>query len=140
MDGRDLLRFVDIDPNLEGNNEQIITRLNTEQYDLPLAFRIGLAWDVIKTPASRITVATDALSPNDYTEYVNAGLEYAFREMVFLRGGYKGLGVPGDEVGYALGGGVNYDFDSTIRLRIDYAYSDFGRLDNTQRISMGILF
>ena len=140
MDGRDLLRFIDIDPSLDGNNEQIISRLNTEKYDLPLAFKIGIAYDMINSELQRVSIALDALSPNDYSEYVNSGIEYSFREMIFLRGGYKGMGAPNQEVGFSLGGGVNYSFDQSLTIKIDYAFTDFGRLENTQRLSLGLLF
>ncbi len=140
MDGKDLLIFVDIDPSLDGNNDRIISRLNTEKYDIPLAFRIGFAYDVLKTEFQTVSVAVDALSPNDYSEYVNTGFEYGFRDMVFLRGGYKGMGVSDQEVGFSLGGGVKYAFDQSLKLKLDYAYTDYGRLENTQRISIAVNF
>jgi opacity protein-like surface antigen len=140
MSGKDLLHFHDIDPNLDGNNPQIISGLNTEKYDLPLAFRIGVAYDILESEYQRVTMAVDALSPNDYHEYVNTGIEYGFRDMVFLRGGYKGFGVSNQEVGYSVGGGLNYALDQSLKLKLDYAYTDFGRLENAQRISLTIGF
>ena len=77
---------------------------------------------------------------NDFKEYLNAGLEYGFREMIFLRGGYKGIGVSNQEVGYSIGGGVNYSLDQSLKLKLDYAYTHFGRLENAQRISLSIGF
>ena len=140
MDGTDLKRFIDIDPNIDGNNTQIIAKLNTEEYDMPLIFRIGLAYDVVKTDFQRITVAFDAVSPNDYKEYVNGGLEYSYSDYFFLRGGYKGIGLSDSEVGFSLGGGVNIPFDESFQMKVDYAYTDFGRLDNVQRISLSAFF
>ena len=140
MDGTDLKRFIDIDPNTDGNNTQIIAKLNTEEYDMPLIFRIGLAYDLIKTDFQRITLAFDAISPNDYKEYVNGGLEYSYSDYFFLRGGYKGIGLSDSEVGFSLGGGVNIPFDESFQMKVDYAYTDFGRLDNVQRISLSAYF
>ena len=140
MDGTDLKRFIDIDPNTDGNNTQIIAKLNTEEYDMPLIFRIGLAYDLIKTDFQRITLAFDAISPNDYKEYVNGGLEYSYSDYFFLRGGYKGIGLSDSEVGFSLGGGVNIPFDESFQMKVDYAYTDFGRLDNVQRISLSAFF
>ena len=140
MQGKDLLHFHDKDPNIDGNNPQIISGWNTGEYDLPLVFRIGLAYDMIKNVDQRITLAFDGLTPNDYSEYLNAGIEYGFREMVFLRGGYKGIGVSDQEVGFSLGGGVNYAFDQSLKLKLDYAYTDYGRLEYAQRISLAIAF
>jgi len=140
MDGVDLKRFIDIDPNIDGNNTQIIANLNTEEYDIPLIFRIGLAYNVIKTDFQRITVAFDAVSPNDYGEYVNGGLEYSYSDFFFLRGGYKGIGLADSEVGFSLGGGVNIPFDESFQMKVDYAYTDFGRLDNVQRFTLSAYF
>ncbi len=140
MDGKDLLSFVDIDPSLDGNNEYIISRLNTESYDIPLSFRVGLAFDPIKTDFHRITTTIDGVTPNDYTEHLNIGIEYGFREMVFLRAGYKGIGIKDAEMGFSAGGGLKYAMNKNIGLVIDYAFVDFGRLKNVQRFSLSILF
>ena len=140
MDGKDLLTFVDIDPNLDGNNENVISRLNTEKYDLPITFRVGFAYDPVKTDFHRITTTLDGVTPNDYNEHINVGVEYGFREMVFLRSGYKGIGLSNSEVGFSAGGGIKYSIDSDLGLVIDYAYVDFGRLDNVQRFSIKLVF
>ena len=63
----------------------------TDQYDLPLTFRIGFSMDVIKSRYIRVKAAFDATHPNDNTEYMNAGIEFAYDELVFIRGGYKSL-------------------------------------------------
>lgn len=140
MDGKDLLTFVDTDPSLDGNNEYIISRLNTEGFDLPLSFRVGLAYDPVKTDFHRITTTLDGITPNDYTEHLNIGMEYGFREMVFLRAGYKGIGIKDAEVGFSIGGGIKYTMENNLGLLIDYAYVDFGRFDNVQRFSLNVLF
>ena len=140
MDGTDLKRFIDVDPNIDGNNSQIIAVLGTEAYDIPLIFRIGVAYNVIKTDFQRITVAFDAVSPNDYGEYINGGLEYSYSDFFFLRGGYKGIGLSDSEVGFALGAGVNIPFDQSFQMKVDYAYTDFGRLGDVQRITLSAFF
>ncbi len=140
MNGKDLLTFVDVDPNLKGNNEYIVSRLNTEKFDIPLNFRIGLAYDPIKTDFSRVTITMDGVSPNDFNEYLNVGMEYAFRNMVFLRTGFKGIGIHNAEGGFSAGAGIKYKMTGQLGLVIDYAYVDFGRLNNVQRFSLRILF
>jgi opacity protein-like surface antigen len=95
---------------------------------------------VIKTDFQRITVAFDAVSPNDYGEYLNGGLEYSYSDFFFLRGGYKGIGLSDSEVGFSLGGGVNIPFDESFQMKVDYAYTDFGRLENVQRITLSAFF
>ncbi len=140
LDGKDLLSFIDIDPNLKGNNENVIAKLNTEKYDIPLNFRVGFAYDPIKTDFSRLTLTVDGVSPNDFKEYLNSGIEYGFREMVFLRAGYRGLGTKALEGGLSLGGGIRYKVSSSLTLKVDYAYVDYGRLENVQRFSISLGF
>jgi len=140
MDGKDLLVFHDIDPNLKGNNENVIAKLSTEQYDIPLIFRVGMAYDPVKTEFHRITISADGVTPNDYKEYLNVGMEYAFRDMVFLRTGYKGIGVKDFEGGFSAGGGIKYSMNSGLGIVVDYAYVDWGRLKNVQRFSLSLVF
>ncbi len=140
MDGKDLLTFKDIDPNLKGNNENVIAKLNTEKFDIPLLFRIGFAYDPVKTDFQRITMSIDGITPNDFNEYLNLGMEYAFRETVFLRAGYRGLGVSSLEGGMSVGGGLQYKVNGGLGLKIDYAYVDYGRLNNVQRFSLSLVF
>jgi len=124
ISGEDLLVQKDIDPSINGNNESVNALLSTDKFDLPLNLRIGLAYDPIKTSNSRLTVAVDGLHPNDNTESVNAGAEYAmFNERFFVRGGYRNLFQDENENSYTLGFGVNYRSES-MQFRFDYAYAD----------------
>ncbi len=140
MSGRNALLFVDIDPTINGNNDQIRAHLDMEKWDIPLQFRVGLAFDPIKTSVMRLTVGADAVHPSDNNEYLNGGIEYAFKEMLFLRGGYRGLGIDQLEGGLTLGGGFQYDFGGTAKIRLNYAYVDYGRLDSVNRYSISVAF
>ena len=89
---------------------------------------------------NKLTVAADAIHPNDNYEAINAGIEYSFNNMLFLRAGYKSLFQKDSEEGFTLGAGLNYRLMSTVVLKIDYAYADFGVLENVQRFSLGLRF
>jgi hypothetical protein len=140
MDGKDLLVQHDIDPNIYGNNDQILANLKTDEFPLPLTFRIGLAMDVLDNEDHRITLAADALHPNDNNESVNVGAEYVFDNLIAFRVGYKSLFLSNSEEGLTAGVGINYDFNPDFGVRFDYAYQDFGVLDYTQHFSLGIKF
>jgi predicted porin len=140
MDGKDLLVQHDIDPNIYGNNDQILANLQTDEFPLPLTFRIGLAMDVLDTEEHRFTIAADALHPNDNSESVNVGAEYMFNNLIAFRVGYKSLFLDNSEEGLTAGVGLNYDFNTDFGVRVDYAYQDFGVLDYTQHFSLGIKF
>ena len=88
LEGRDNLKIAQVGGG-EGN--LINTDIQLDAFDLPLIFRVGVAADVVKDGEHRLTAALDAVHPNDNTEYLNTGVEYAWNEIVFLRGGWKSL-------------------------------------------------
>ena len=137
LSGRDLLVLTNTGP---GGSNIINTEHQVDEYDLPLMFRIGVAIDAIKTDEMRLTVETNAIHPNDNTEYVNSGLEYSWNERIFLRAGYKSLFERDSEQGLTFGLGINYRMVDLVTLKFDYAYQDFGRLKNVHYLTLGVSF
>jgi len=80
----------------------------------------------------------DATHPNDNTEYVNSGMEVAWREIVFGRVGYKSLFLRDTEQGLPWGVGLHYGVLNTASVKLDYGFADYGRLQNIQYLSLGI--
>lgn len=138
--GKELLVFHDVDPNILGNNERVPANLQTDSWPLPMTFQFGLATEFLKTTTQRLTVAVDALHPYDNTESLNMGGEYAFREMIFLRTGYRDLFLKDAEQSWTFGLGIANRLVGNLNIAFDYAYADFGRLENTQRFSLLITF
>lgn len=141
MNGRDMLTQTDVDPSVSGNNDNINANLQTDKYDLPLMFRVGISMDVLKGwNNSNLIFGIDALHPNDDVEYLNIGGEYVLNGMFALRGGYKSLFAKDSEEGLCLGGGVQYKIAGKTTLNIDYAYHDFGVFNEIQMFSLGLKF
>ncbi len=140
LSGRDIKFSHDPDQNNLGNVSIVNAEYEMKSYSLPLRFQVGLAKDVINSEYNRLTIAIDALHPNDNFESVNTGFEYGFNELVFLRGGYKSLFLANSEEGFTAGVGAHIRLSGTVILKADYAYADFGRLDNTQRFSLMVRF
>ncbi|NQU28895.1 MAG: PorV/PorQ family protein [Candidatus Marinimicrobia bacterium] len=128
MDGKDLLRKIDLDSESEGHNETIVAKLKTDAWPLPLFFRVGVSSDLIKSSTMRLTLAADSFIPSDDVETVRLGLETAFMERVFLRGGYSALGNSQSEEGLALGAGVRV-YSGGFTVSLDYAIQDFGMFE-----------
>lgn len=139
MQGRANLLYVDPDPSIEGNNEQIRAALEMDNWDLPLLLRTGISFDLIDSKYNRVTVMLDYNHPNDNKEYLNSGFEYGINNIVFLRGGFRGFGMSELEGGLSLGGGVNLHWKNTI-FKFDYAYSDYGILKSTERYTISFVF
>jgi hypothetical protein len=127
-------------PSGSGGSNLINSNIELDKFDLPLLFRFGLSADVIKEETSRLTAAVDAIHPNDHTEYLNTGLEYAWNEIIHIRAGYNSMFEKDSEKGLTLGFGLYYRIVDLIKVKLDYAYQDFGRLKDVHYFSVGINF
>jgi len=140
MRGEDLLSNVDLAPQIAGNNENLTAMLETDQFDLPLLMRIGVASNIIDTGTMRLTLAADALHPNDNTESLNIGGELAlWKETVLLRGGLRSLAKADRQTEFALGGGLRYPILGQMELQLDYVYETHKYLGAIQKYSLGLL-
>lgn len=138
--GRDAMVYHDIAPDIIGNNDKTVAFLGTEAWSLPLTFRAGIAMDIMRVLNSRITVAIDAIHPNDNSEYLNLGLECALINLLSLRCGYCSLFKRDSEEGPTLGFGIRTKLDGGVAFKVDYAYADFGRLINAHRFAIAVEF
>ena len=137
LSGRDV---TGIFPSGSGGSNFINSNIELDKFDLPLLFRFGISTDVVKDTESRLTIAVDAIHPNDHTEYLNTGLEYAWNEIVHLRAGYNSLFEKDSEKGLTLGFGLYYRVIDLVKVKLDYAYQDFGRLKDVHYFAVGINF
>ncbi len=140
--GNDLTVQTDPWPEFTGNPD-VEARLTTESFPLPLAFKLGVAFDLIGAGESfienddhRITFAIDGIHPNDGEEKVQFGVEYSLYSILFLRGGYK---VNYDTQKFTGGAGMQFSVGRQT-YAVDYAYVDMDVLDATHRISLMIGF
>ncbi len=103
----------------------------TEEFPLPLMFRLGVANDfigpeessILRSETHRLTFALDGIKPIDYVVYASLGLEYAWNEIAFVR---CGTHINHDTAGASLGLGFNYK-----GLKFDYALTQYGILGST---------
>lgn len=142
LSGNDLIVQTDPWPEYEGNPE-VEARLSTESFPLPLAFKLGIAFDLIGKDEAffmnddhHLTIAVDGIHPNDGEEKLHIGFEYGLFNTLFLRGGYK---VNYDTQKLSAGAGIRVGIARRV-ICVDYAYVDMGILDSTHRISLGIGF
>lgn len=138
LDGTDLISITDINSGISGNYNPD-AKLKTEEYPLPLIFRVGLAIDmvggsdpVISSDMNRFTFAFEGTHLNDNNERFNFAGEYSWDETVFARAGYK---INYDTEEWAFGAGLNIPVGSQF-VRFDYAYIEFGDLGNVSQFSL----
>ncbi len=140
MSGRDIIFSTDPTPNQSGNVEIVNSEFLVDSHPLPLMFRVGLAWDAVSSSNHRIVVMTDAAHPNDNSEYLNMGVEYQFRDLFSLRSGFRNAFETDGEQGLTMGAGINLRIDKSTKASFDYAYADFGRLEQTHWYTFNLQF
>lgn len=119
-----------------GLDNQITEVSSFQKFSPPTIFRIGIAWEWIKNENHRLTNSLQLNHPNDNSENINLGLEYVWHDIFALRGGYVTGRV---EENFSAGFGLQFP-TSLTDFRLDYAYSNFGRLGSVNRFSIHLLF
>lgn len=137
MEGRDLLRPYDEDPE-HFSNDQLNARLDTDAFSLPLHFRFGLGYELKAGDMHQLTLAADLLHPSDNTEAINLGAEYLFWNTIAFRGGFTSLFERDRTGGGTFGLGVQRKLLGGIGLAADYTYAEWGVLDATHRITISV--
>lgn len=140
LDGRDLLQRVDIDPQNSGSNKTLVGKLKTDPWPLPLFFRVGIAMDIITNDRMKLTLAADAVRPNDNVEFINVGGELTWSNLISVRGGYRSLFKEDSEQGLSLGAGVRYQVEGVATMEMHYAYTQFGLFGNLNALGLAVTF
>ncbi len=140
MLGNSNLVLHDLDPENSGNNGNIPAYLETNEWALPLNFRVGIAYDPVFNETHKLTVAVDAMHPSDNYESLNVGAEYSYTDFVFIRGGFKSLFLQESEETFSVGFGLKQKLMGNVALILDYSYQDFGRFSDIQKFSLAITF
>jgi len=103
-----------------------------QSFSPPTVFRIGFAFEPYQDDEHMVTTSIQLNHPNDNSENVVTGVEYKWKSLLYLRGGYK-FNV--DEQNYSFGAGVNVPI-SFAEFTLDYAYSNFAKLGSAHRFSI----
>jgi hypothetical protein len=143
-DGIDLLAPVDPYPQYSGNYGDARGKFDLNAWELPLIFRVGMSINAFKAANQRLTLAADALHPNNNSESVNLGGEYSVKipgwGELSLRGGYKALFMDESQYGATFGGGILMYITKSSSFQVNYAYKSIGILGNMHSYELGITF
>jgi hypothetical protein len=122
------------------------TTSSFQSFSLPTVFKLGLALEPLETEQHRLTTSLQLNHPNDNSENLRLGIEYAWESTFFVRAGLKrtiGQKLVGQdetsEETVALGMGVRVPV-LTSTISVDYAFADYGRLGSVHRISMAFSY
>ena len=139
-EGRDAYVNFDFDPKKYGDNDQLPAQLRMDEWGLPTAFRVGMSYPVRFSKDYKLILTADAFHPNDNKESISLGGEFQLLDIFYVRGGYRNLFLEDLEGGAVLGGGVKASISGGYVIRFDYAWADYGRLDQAHRFTFGIGF
>tara|TARA_Y100000588_G_scaffold390903_1_gene497753 strand:- start:13636 stop:14685 length:1050 start_codon:yes stop_codon:yes gene_type:complete len=143
-DGLDLYQPIDISEYEEGNYGDVAGQFRTQEWELPLLFRIGIAVKPIVTNFSTLTLAIDANHPNNNSESINVGFAYKIRfpgnGAIIFRAGQKALYMDSPQFGPTGGLGIEWNFLNNRKLTVDYAYKTMGILGNVHATTIGLNF
>ena len=108
------------------------------EYYPPTVFTIGFGYEVIEDSTQRLTTALALNHPNDNSENLSLGLEYAvtpFESVPLTLAARAGARVNADDEDFSFGGGVRLPEVAGVAVGIDYAFVHYRRLGPVQRIS-----
>ena len=120
----------------EGLEQQVADTLSvdgtlsklTDEFPIPMSFRLGIKKDVFNNSIHKLTIAMDGVNPVDYVVTGNIGLEYSWLETAYVR---TGTHLNHDTASFTLGAGIKIG-----NIFVDYAYANYGVLENTNQFGL----
>jgi hypothetical protein len=133
--GDDIDNRIQEELNRNQPNNPRIERL-TPEFRMPQVFQLGLAFEPFQVGDHRLTFLGDVTVPSDNVERYTIGAEFVFLDLASIRGAYR---INHDLGQFSLGGGVKVVV-SSIKLRLDYAFSDRDVLGSVHQFGFGFSF
>lgn len=138
-DGTDLRIRYDQDPDKFGDNSSLPAALWTEDFPLPILFRVGIGMPLDLDRYNSVLLVVDAFQPSNNTQSISFGAEWTFIDVLSLRAGYQNLFEQDAETGLTLGAGLQYDLFGYV-AHVDYSWNSYGRIGDVQRFTVGFSF
>ncbi len=107
-----------------------------EAYPLPTNFTFGIGMNAIDGDTQKLLVTFAAVKPNEGEPLAQAGLEWNYDNLLFLRGGRR---FNYSTATYSFGGGVNLAL-AGVGVRVDYSYASYDVLGGAHRFGLGVSF
>lgn len=122
FDGADMEYYVPI-PGQEPGSRSRPLRLSGAGFELPSTLEIGAGYEYLVAEQSSFNLTGTFQNSNFGSDMFRVGLEYAYNNQLFLRGGYTYLTENNDEniYGPTVGAGVRLPIEGAS-IAFDYAY------------------
>ena len=108
----------------------------TEEFQIPSYFELSTAYNYDINEENNFMVGATFRNNNVTEDEMKVGLEYGFRNLFFLRGGYSSSiqsstgAVSNINNGYTFGAGINYSFSEGYHFVLDYAFQQVREFPN----------
>jgi hypothetical protein len=121
----------------------MIYSIDAAGFELPSTFELGLAYRANVVEDNTLTIASSYEDNNFADDSHKFGVEYGFRDLLFLRGGYD-YQPPGSAdreniFGSTFGAGVHMNVGS-VDVTFDYAFRSTKFFDNNHVFSVKLGF
>ncbi len=144
IDGGPHLSFYKRKPDDFPGSPQPEANLATETFPLPLSFSLGVSTVILgrnsvwlQNADHRVQIAVGANDSFDAPFRANVGMEYSWKGLLSLRGGYR---INYDTQKYSVGFGIDFSKFSTVNLKLDYVWVDYGDLNSINVWSLEFVF
>ncbi len=143
-DGLSLRAFI------PGQETQFTLEQRSDAFEIPAQLNIGIAYDFLFPKEMRLTLAGNFTSNSFTKDQIAVGLEFAFKNIVMLRGGYTYENGMWDDINTSENTNVNSGLSAGISVAvplnkekgsyigIDYSFRETVAFNNTH--SFGIIF
>ena len=116
-------------------------KFGDEPFQLPLTAKMGISMDLMDFKPSdsghKLLLSVDAETPRDYKEQIKTGLEYSFKNALYVRAGYS---YPSDQQRLSLGVGFKQKMGDKRNIGADYSFTQFGIFSNVHRVGINMSF
>ena len=115
-------------------------RIDAASFELPSTLEIGLGYQYDINEYNKLQFSGSFENANFFEDEYRFGAEYAYNDMVFLRGGYSYMPQLDENAriyGLTAGFGVKYNMGG-VDLKIDYAYREVEYFDASHMFSVGV--
>jgi len=134
FDGRDFAIQYDGDPDRAGDNSTLPASQWSDEFPVPILFRVGLSYPYRVSQNSQLLIAVDASHPSDNTESLDLGWEWTWRDAFSVRGGYQNLYQRDSEFGLTTGVGIRASAGGRP-FQIDYGWAYHTFLQDVHRFT-----
>ncbi len=114
-----------IPPDNDPNSSQKTLAKQSTEFELPSTLQLGASWNMLEGNEFHSMEVSGVFQAGSFSNDVfRGGVEYGYRNMFFLRGGYEATQQDNYMYGAALGGGLKLPLGKHSSIGLDYSWVD----------------